>query len=164
MNQIVDRLDIVLTKTCLCKFSKSHFGSMQFMCSKDDKVVIVQGRLIGLPTINSSELLLKLQEWTKPGPSINVDGTKFFIQEQCIIDNINTTNCVLAHTRLPNKLAVGVGGGVAAAILLIFSTVCVPFCIKLKGACKKTKWDSSSYYLHQLLIITISFHTCINAE
>ena len=163
MNLIVSKLTNVINGKCQCKFSTSLFGLMQFRCSRDDKVVIVQGRLIGLPTINSFELLLKLKEWTKPGPSINVDGTKFFIQGQCIIDNLNTTDCV-ATTTLPDKLAVAIGGGVAAAILLIFFTVCVPLCVKLKGACKKvTKWDFNSDFITSI-IYNKTLHLCMQRK
>ena len=67
---------------------------MQFRCSKDDKVVIVQGRLIGLTTMNSSELMEYLQEWANTGPSMVVDVTQFDIQERCIviINSLNTTD------------------------------------------------------------------------
>ena len=140
MKQIVSKLMDVLKKKCFCDLSTNLFGLMQFRCTKDDKVVIVRGRLIGLPTTDSSELMIGLQEWVNTGPSIVVNGTQFDVQEQCTvyIDNLNATDCVLPSTTLLNKLAVGVAGGVAAALFLIISTVCVPFCFRLKGACKST--------------------------
>ena len=119
MAEIVSNLTAILSERCLCELSRSLFGLMQFRCSKDDKVVIVQGRLIGLPTITSSELMVDLQEWVNSGPSIVVDGKQFNIQEQCtvIINNLNTTDCVqTASIRTTTAIPVATSTLVAANI------------------------------------------------
>ena len=176
MSEIVSDLATLLSERCLCEISPSLFGLMQFKCSKNDKVMIIQGRLLGLPTINSSELLADMQEWVNSGPSMVVDGIQLNIQEQCtvIINSLNSstectpatgavtsssvklaTSLLSASTPTPavtssNSIAVAVGsvGGVLA-FLLIAIAICVILYLVLKRAIKTiTKWDTkySSWY------------------
>ena len=138
MNEIVSKIIDILEKRCLCQLSNSLFVLMQFRCSKDDKVVIVQGRLVGLPTINSSELLGDLQEWVDTGPSMVVNGTQFNITQQCtlIINNLGKTNCVpmvpTTSSKFSIPLAAVIGASVAVAVLFVLSTVCCLISFKLK--------------------------------
>ena len=145
MSEIVSKLATLMRERCLCELPLSLFGLMQFKCSKNDKVMILQGRLLGLPTISSSELMADMQEWVNTGPSMIVDGTQLNIQKQCtlIIDSLNSsTECapttgavtssqsastsvatptptVEVSATLPITLVVGAGGGGLALLLLI---------------------------------------------
>ena len=139
MDEIVSKITQILNKRCLCQLSTNLFGLMQFRCSNDDKVVIVQGRLVGLPTINSSELMAYLQQWVDTGPSMVVDGTQFSIDKRCtlIINNLGITDCVPTSSVFPTPpLAAIIGGSVGVALLCLLATVCSLICFKLKCACK----------------------------
>ena len=127
------------------------------MCGDNNSTgqVIFLARMISFDGVNSTDLLLQLQQWVQTRPTVTVEGVPMTISGDCSVNlgELSTPMCIptnpVANTDEPSPtnlpvipIAAGLGGGMLLLIVIVLLLAIVLIWKRRKRNLQQNRYDT----------------------